>query len=106
MKSLSVFTIQLTSCICLLFGIAKAQTEIPLTYSPDGAVTSMITKGDTLIVGGNFNHVGKYTGGGALFSNVSDQPDLSFPKFNGTVTCSTPDGNGGFLCVGELLPRN
>jgi hypothetical protein len=100
MRLLWIKTKLLVLFVCLIFNKTKAQTELPLTYSPDGVVTSMIAKGDTLIVGGNFNHVGKYTGGGALFSNVSDQPDLSFPKINGSIICSTPDGVGGFYIFG------
>jgi len=56
----------------------------------------MLAKGDTLIAGGKFNHVGKHTGGGALFTVSSDQPVLNFPKILGNVYSSTPDGNGGF----------
>src|SRR6218665_3347555 len=85
---------------------SKAQTDSPLTYSPDGIVTNMIAKGDTLIVGGTFNHVGKYTGGGALFSSASAQPDLSFPKFNGSVYRSTSDGNGGFYVIGNFYKES
>lgn len=100
MRLLLIDTKFLVLFVCLIFNKTKAQTELPLTYSPDGVVNSIISKGDTLIVGGNFNHVGKYTGGGALFSNVSDQPDLSFPKINGVILASSPDGNGGFYVYG------
>lgn len=101
MRLLLINTKFLVLIVCLIFNKIKAQTELSLTYSPDGVVTSMISKGDTLIVGGNFNHVGKYTGGGALFSNISDQPDLSFPKINGVITASSPDGMGGFYVFGN-----
>lgn len=95
--------IRIAFCLLLLLEIeAKAQTELPLTYSPDSWVNSTITKGDTLIVGGYFSHVGKYTGGGALLSTTSDEPNMNFPKINGVVKASTPDGVGGFYVYGEF----
>lgn len=69
-------------------------------YSPDGKVNCMAVKGDTLIVGGYFNHVGKFTGCGALVTATSDEPVLSFPKLIGAIYSSTPDGNGGFYVYG------
>ncbi len=81
--------------------LVKAQTETPPVYSPTGRVNAMITRGDTLIVGGNFTAVGKYTGGGALFTTTSDQPNLNFPKIIGYIFSSTPDGNGGFYVFGS-----
>jgi hypothetical protein len=83
-----------------------AQTTLPLNYSPDGPINSIITKGDTLIVGGNFNHVGKYTGGGALLSPNTDEPDLLFPKINGTIKSSSSDGNGGFYILGSFFKES
>lgn len=102
MKNLFVF---LSSFIGFLFCFiiqSEAQTELPLTYSPDSWVNTTLTKGDTLIVGGYFKNVGKYTGGGALLSSTSDEPNMSFPKFNGTISASTPDGSGGFYIYGDF----
>jgi len=81
--------------------VTKSQSALPLKYSPDGVVNTMIIKGDTLIVGGDFKNVGKYTGGGAMFTDVSDQPDLNFPKFIGNIHKIAPDGNGGFYILGS-----
>ena len=85
----------------LLAQVVQAQTELPPVYSVDGPVYAMESNGDTLIVGGRFTHVGKYTGGGALFTTTSDEPILTFPKINGNITASCPDGNGGFYVYGS-----
>jgi hypothetical protein len=61
-----------------------------------------------LYVGGNFDYVGPYTGGGAL---VTDQGDLAAPSFiDGWVENVAPDGNGGWYLAGifstvEGVPR-
>jgi hypothetical protein len=78
-----------------------SQTQVSPKYSVDGKVNALIGKGDTLIIGGTFNHVGMYTGGGALFNTTSDAPNLNFPKIIGEVYCSTPDGSGGFYIYGN-----
>ena len=93
--------ILVTIAACLLTYAAFSQTELPPTYSVDGRVQALETYGDTVIIGGYFGHVGKYTGGGALFSTTSDEPNLAFPKINGRVTASCPDGNGGFYIAGD-----
>ena len=80
---------------------SHAQTPVPMLFSPDGTVNSIIAKGDTLIVGGDFKHVGKYTGGGALIDANTGLPDLSFPKINGYIYSSSSDGNGGFYIYGN-----
>lgn len=100
-NSLTFFGSFIVFFLCFSVSL-KAQTALPLIYSPDSWVNSTITKGDTLIVGGRFKNVGKYTGGGALFYSTSDQPDLNFPKFNGNVWASTPDGSGGFYVYGDF----
>lgn len=99
--------ISLSLLLSLLSSIlVHSQTALPISYSPDGPISSIITKGDTLIVGGDFRHVGKYTGGGALLSPNSDDPILSFPKINGTILSSSPDGNGGFYVYGSFYKES
>jgi hypothetical protein len=89
------------SLIYLLPQFVMSQVEQAPVYSPDGRVTCMAAKGDTLIVGGYFNHVGKFTGCGALVKASSDEPILSFPKVIGAIFSSSPDGNGGFYIYGK-----
>lgn len=106
MKKFLFYAIIYPTFSCSFIVGLYAQTTLPLTYSPDGSINSIITKGDTLIVGGNFNHVGKYTGGGALLSPNTDEPDLLFPKINGNIKCSSSDGNGGFYILGSFYKES
>jgi hypothetical protein len=88
--------------ILSLINVAKSQSSISPKYSVDGFVKSLASKGDTLIVGGFFNNVGVYTGGGAIISATSDKPNLSFPKLMGSIFASTPDGSGGYYICGDF----
>jgi trimeric autotransporter adhesin len=100
------FTLVVVFLILLFASSIKAQIETPPVYSPTGRINTMLARGDTLIVGGVFNAVGKYTGGGALFTATSDQPNLIFPKINGAIISSTSDGNGGFYIYGSYYREN
>ncbi|HWB27631.1 MAG TPA: T9SS type A sorting domain-containing protein [Chitinophagaceae bacterium] len=95
--------LQLTFLILAIFLSlnAASQTQISPKYSVDFDVNTIVTKGDTLIAGGNFNNVGIYTGGAALFTASSDKPNLSFPKLIGSVYGCTPDGQGGYYICGN-----
>ena len=77
-----------------------AQNQISPKYSVDNTVNALANYGDTLIVGGDFNNVGIYSGAGAMFTTNSDQPNLNFPKIIGTIKASTADGNGGYYIYG------
>ncbi len=100
MKKLFISIIQFIFCLTA-FQIVNAQTQVSPKYSVDRSVTSLLSKGDTLIVSGTFANVGIYTGGGALFKDTSDKPNTNFPKIVGNIYCSTPDGNGGFYIYGN-----
>ncbi|HVK48602.1 MAG TPA: T9SS type A sorting domain-containing protein [Pseudobacter sp.] len=69
-------------------------------YSVNGAVNALLTKGDTLIVGGNFSSVGIYTGGGSVIVLGTALPSNRSNLLIGTIYCSTPDNNGGFYIYG------
>ncbi|MES2776690.1 MAG: hypothetical protein V4722_21105 [Bacteroidota bacterium] len=81
---------------------ALAQTQVSPKYSVDADVHALASHGDTLIIGGDFNNIGVYTGGGALFTTNSDQPNFNFPKIIGTINTSTTDGAGGFYVYGNF----
>jgi hypothetical protein len=89
-------------CFNTAISFATAQTQVSPKYSIDADVNALTSYGDTLIIGGNFNNIGIYTGGGALFTTSSDQPNLSFPKIIGAIYSSTPDGSGGFYIYGNF----
>lgn len=86
----------------LQISLTHAQTPIAPTYSPDNRVNTMLTMGDTVIIGGDFRHMGVYTGGGAAFPLGSNTPNLSFPKFIGSISASCPDGQGGVYVAGRF----
>jgi hypothetical protein len=99
---MKIFTHVIQFIVCLTaFQNVKAQTQVSPKYSVDRNVTSLLSKGDTLIVAGTFSNVGIYTGGGALFKDTTDKPNTSFPKIVGNIYCSTSDGNGGFYIYGN-----
>ncbi len=79
-----------------------AQTQVSQTYSVDGVVNALASKGDTLIVGGSFGFIGKYREGMSIFTTASDQPDPGFPRIVGEIRSSTPDGSGGFYLYGNF----
>lgn len=90
----------LTGMLLLQYALL-GQTTVSPKYSVTRTVNAMIAKGDTLIVGGAFNYVGRYTGGGALVSATVDTPNAGFPKIIGSIFKSTPDGAGGFYIYGN-----
>lgn len=79
-----------------------AQIQVSPTYSVDGNVYALASKGDSLIIGGDFSYVGKYREGMSMFTTTSDQPDSNFPRIVGDIYLSTPDGNGGFYIYGNF----
>lgn len=99
-KSPLFYHITIATCL-LFFNLLKAQEMLPPKYSVDGQIRSTVTIGDTLVLGGSFTSVGIYTGGGAFFNVPEHTPDLNLPKFNGSVYCTAPDGNGGMYIYGN-----
>lgn len=79
----------------------SAQTLTPPVYSVDRFVHDLDAKGDTLIVAGDFLHVGKYSGGLAFFTTTSDQMNPSAARTEEEIISSTPDGAGGFYIFTE-----
>lgn len=70
-----------------------------------GNVHAMERLKDTLYLGGLFDYVGKYSG---YFAGVDTSSGKiiqhgSWPKVNGPVYASVPDGNGGFIIAGSFF---
>ncbi len=97
MKQLFIF-LHFTFCILHV----QAQTQLSPKYSVDGNVKAMTSKGDTLIIGGDFGNIGIYSGAEAVFTAASDNPNLAYPKIIGSISASTPDGNGGLYICGTF----
>lgn len=68
-------------------------------------VKDMERLNDTLYLGGTFEYVGKYTGYFAGVDTTSGRivQHGSWPKVNGPVYASVPDGNGGFIIAGSFF---
>lgn len=77
----------------------NAQTINPPVYSTDWIIKDLTSKGDTLFVGGWFDHVGKYSQGMALFTTTSDQPNPNLAQLGQNVISTTSDGNGGYYVL-------
>lgn len=68
----------------------------------DGNVTCLKSYGDSLIIGGRFNYLGKHTGGlSILDSNTSNLTSI-FPKIYGNINTIVSDGNGGIYIGGAF----
>lgn len=91
---------RLAFLIALLANVCAAQTQLSPRYSVDGTVNAIVTKGDTLIMGGTFGYIGLFTGAGAIVTTTSDESNPAFPKIFGSISASTPDGAGGFYISG------
>jgi galactose-1-phosphate uridylyltransferase len=91
--------------IFYLVFVAKvySQTYEKLPHTVDGTVNVSVTRGDTLILGGNFRHHGIFTGGAATFMKDSHIPNASFPILRGDVYASVSDGAGGWYISGLYL---
>lgn len=79
-----------------------AQVQVSPRYSVDGAVNAMVTKGDSLIIAGDFLHVGLYTGSGLVLNDSATKANGNFPKLVGDIYLSTPDSAGGFYIYGNF----
>ncbi|MDP4197004.1 MAG: hypothetical protein Q8940_18275, partial [Bacteroidota bacterium] len=84
---------------CNLF----AQTLKSDVWITNGAIYSIVQKGNITYLGGNFHQVGPYTGAASLISTTDAKPDLRFPKIEGAVTTVASDGNGGWFIGGEFM---
>lgn len=67
-----------------------------------GRVYDMQLKDSNLYIAGDFTGTNEYTGGGALTQTNSVAIDFSFPKVEGVVYASIPDGKGGIYIGGKF----
>ena len=80
------------------------------SWVTDGTVKSVLAVGHRVYIGGSFHYVGPVTGSGAPLDRQSGSVVAKFPKVDGDVTASVPDGAGGYyvggwLAVGGLRRR-
>ena len=86
--------------VLLAAGVARAQTVREDFYITNGQVTAQVLRGNTLYVGGSFSFVGAVTGAGVPVDATSGVPESGFPRVNGTVMATVPDGSGGWFIGG------
>lgn len=86
--------------LCTSFCVVYAQ-DFP-NFATDGRVYAFETKGDTAYLGGSFHYIGSVTGQAALLSATTGTYDANFPKIDGIVYATIPDGNGGWFIGGDF----
>ena len=79
-------------------------------FVTDGAVNALTRSGDTIYLGGDFQHIGPPTGGSTVLDPASGVRATQFPEVRGTVFAIVPDAAGGYYLGGHFasvggLPR-
>ncbi len=103
---------QLFSFFLLLFTLtSSAQTVQDNMWVTNGTVRAVQRAGNTVYIGGNFTKVGPHIPGGVAIDAATGNPDVSYPKLNGSVSTVVPDGAGGWYIGGNFTqvggqPRN
>lgn len=81
-------------------------------WRPDGPVNAILVTNDTIYLGGQFSYVGPSTGGAGVIDATTGSIQDGFPRVEGIVYSSAPDGAGGwylggaFTSVGGLQRSN
>ena len=88
---------------CMAGAHAQSPAPNPKLWVPDGPVRAIVHAGDTTYIGGLFSHVGPATGCGVPLDTATGLPVGTFPKINGEVTATAPDGSGGWYVGGYLI---
>jgi trimeric autotransporter adhesin len=83
---------------------ATAQSITPNnpTWVANGAVRTIINRGNSVWIGGDFTAVGPNTGRGAALNTATGAPNLSLPRANNTVNAVVSDGSGGWYVGGTF----
>ncbi|MBI5710255.1 MAG: T9SS type A sorting domain-containing protein [Candidatus Eisenbacteria bacterium] len=71
-------------------------------WGTDGTVTAVVRSGNTIFVGGAFNHVGPCMGSGVPLNIRSGAVPRRYAKVIGTVYAASSDGAGGWYIGGEF----
>ena len=80
--------------------LASAQQLDSNFWTTDGSVLQTVLAGNTLYIGGDFQLVGPYTGGGTPLDTSSGTVLPGFPSVHGSVYAVTADGQGGWFIGG------
>src|SRR5262245_58357625 len=101
-QGLTHFVVAFSIVSCLMAGKARAQTADPNMWITDGQVSAIATAGNAIYLGGSFTYVGPNTGHFVVIDSGTGIPEPRWPRVNGDVTCSAPDGTGGWYIGGSL----
>jgi trimeric autotransporter adhesin len=86
---------------------ARAQLVDPFFWMLDGAAYSSRVNGNKLYVGGQFQHVGPYTGGFVAIDSTSGTELAGWPRVNGGgPSAIVSDGAGGWYIAGGFTNVN
>lgn len=105
---LKVYSLKLFLIFAIFPMLCRAQCTPQLLpdsaqYVTDGYVRSMVQRGNSLYMGGNFKYFGRPTGS---FIGITSANSLinqaSWPKINGIVYCAVDDGTGGWIVGGNF----
>ncbi|HEV7534860.1 MAG TPA: hypothetical protein VGP90_04445, partial [Acidimicrobiia bacterium] len=72
------------------------------SWVTNGTVYAVSQVGNRIYVGGSFTQAGPNTGFGVALDPATGVFTAGFPKVNGTVLVSVPDGAGGFYIGGDF----
>jgi hypothetical protein len=81
---------------------ALAQAADPDFWQTSASVRALAVDGNTLYLGGGFDFVGPWTGGGVPIDPVTAAAVGPYARVQGTVYTIAPDGAGGFYLGGDF----
>ncbi|MEI7595783.1 MAG: LamG-like jellyroll fold domain-containing protein, partial [Bacteroidota bacterium] len=71
-------------------------------WTPNGTVYTIATDANYTYIGGSFTTIGSITGQGVELTTTSTISNPLFPKVDGTIYATAPDGNGGWYIGGSF----
>lgn len=102
MKVMRYFLVTAALLLCSHFVRAQLLYDTAM-WVPNGPVHSMVRYNNELIIGGDFNYVGKATGYGLAIDTVNGNPWFpGFPEVDGPVYAVFPDAWGGWYIGGDF----
>lgn len=117
----AILTIVIAFFVRLICGAQVLPSIIDTSFwVPNSNVRSVIRHGNTVYIGGNFTHVGPYTGGAVAVDTNSGNLVGAPLKVDGGLGAAIPDGMGGWYiggyftsvlgvprkCLAHILPDN
>jgi hypothetical protein len=94
------FLIAMALVLGLATGVARAQVVDPNMWGTNGYVSAVATAENSVYLGGSFTFVGPNTGAFVGIDTGTGTPQTGWPRVEGYVFCSAPDGAGGWYIGG------